>query len=413
MPHRRAHILAASAAALALGSATALAATSHGTSAPPPESEVTIFTFKGRGWGHGVGMSQWGARGRALAGWSAPRILRYYYRSTRIQRGPRGAVRVLLATSRRKLVVSSPAAWQVVDEGRRPRRALSLPKRRRYTFVRSGNRISLIGDGRRLATMTGSVRLQPRVAGSHLRVIGPGLGVGGHRYRGVLRLHRGTRGLDIVNRLNLERYLYGVVPSEVPHEWDRDARAAVQAQAIAARTYALATRKDRGIFDMYADTRSQVYGGLDAEERATNRAVDRTRRMVVTHGGRPITALFFSTSGGRTEHNENVFSGSPSPYLRSVPDRYDRVSPLHRWTDPPSFTAADLGDRLGLGEPVQQIVVTRRGRSPRVRTAVAVTASGRRAFTGPKLRAMLELRDTWFTPVRRRVSATQAESLTS
>jgi stage II sporulation protein D len=397
----------------------ALPATASAGSAVEPvptpvatDDKVTIYTFQGRGWGHGVGMSQWGARGRALAGWSAKRILRHYYRNTQLRRGPSGAIRVLLATSRKRLELTSPVAWQVVDEGANPRRALLLRPDDRYVFIRKGNTIELRKAGKRVARFRGSVRIQARVASSHIKVIGPGLGEGGRRYRGAMRLHKGRRALDVVNQVNLEQYLYGVVPREVPSRWTRDAAAAVEAQAIAARTYALATRKDRGTYDVFPDTRSQVYGGVDAENRGTTTAVKRTRRTVITYRGKVITAFFFSTSGGRTENNENVFNGAPLGYLRSVPDRFDRVSPLHRWSDPPRFTAAQLGAKLGFSGPVTSLKVTRRGRSPRVLTAVAATANGRTTIEGTELRAKLGLNDTWFTPKRQRVSRQRAAQLT-
>ena len=392
------------AASLLVGSgvlATASEAPAVEVETAAPAAAETIFTFKGRGWGHGVGMSQWGARGRALAGWSAPRILRHYYRNTRISRGPNGAVRVLIGTSRKRLIVEGTTAWQVIDEGRAPRRAWRLRKDRRYTLEKSGSKIVLRGDGRLVARMGGAVRLQPRAASGYLRIHGAPL-EGGSRYRGAIRLHRRPSGMEVVNQISLEKYLLGVVPREVPNRWGRDAPAAVEAQAIAARTYALATRKSRGTYDLYADTRSQVYGGVDAESVETTRAVNRTRRRIVTFRGRPITAFFFSTSGGRTENNENVFVGPALPYLRSVPDRFDRVSPLHRWSDLPVFTGKELAKRLSLPSPVTQMKVTKRGRSPRVLTAVAITGSGRTTFTGRDLRAKLELDDTWFTPVRSR-----------
>ena len=400
-------------ALLALSATSSAAPAVEPVPAPAPtDDRVTIYTFQGRGWGHGVGMSQWGARGRALAGWSPKRILRHYYRNTQLRRGPAGAIRVLLATSRKRLELTSPVAWQVVDEGANPRRALLLRRDDRYVFRRAGEKIELRKAGKRVALFSGSVRIQARVKSSHIRVIGVGVGNGGRRYRGALRLHKGRRGLDIVNQVNLEHYLYGVVPREVPSQWARDAAAAVEAQAIAARTYALATRKDRGTYDVFPDVRSQVYGGVEAESPGTTRAVNRTRRTVITHRGQVITAFFFSTSGGRTENNENVFSGAPLGYLRSVPDRFDRVSPLHRWSDPPRFTAAQLGKELGLSGPVTALKVTSRGRSPRVLTAVAVTANGRTTFRGTELRAKLGLNDTWFTPKRQRVSSARVAELT-
>ena len=307
---------------------------------------------------------------------------------------------MLLGTSKRRLVVRSTGPWQVVDERTRPRRAWSLRHNTSYVLQKAGSKIVLKINGRVLVRLGGPVRLQPRSATSQLVARGAVLGDGGRRYRGALRLHRRPSGMDVVNQLSLEKYLLGVVPREVPNRWGRDAPAAVEAQAIAARTYALATRKRRATFDLYADVRSQVYGGVDAETPETTRAVMRTRRTIITYRGSPITAFFFSTSGGRTENNENVFPGEPLPYLRSVPDTYDRVSPLHTWPDPPVFTGSELARRLGLASPVTALKVTRRGRSPRVLTARVATKTGRKTFTGRELRALLELNDTWFRVIR-------------
>lgn len=235
---------------------------------------------------------------------------------------------------------------------------------------------------------------------------------GGVAYRGWLRFRRRGNLTDVINAVPLTQYLQGVVPREMPSAWGDDAPAALRAQAIAARSYALATRRRSGAFDVYNDTRSQVYGGIPAEDPRTNAAVRATRRIVITHGGRVIPAFFFSTSGGRTENNENVWAGRALPYLRSVPDPFDRISPLHRWPDRPAFTPASLGRELGLGEAVTGFRVTARGVSPRVRKALVVTRSGRRVtLTGAQIKASLGLRETWFSVNRRRVTPAVAEEL--
>ena len=152
-------------------------------------------------------------------------------------------------------------------------------------------------------------------------------------------------GYRVVNVVGLDAYLFGVVPSEVPSDWPVEA---LKAQAVAARSYALATRKPGGAFDAYADTRSQVYGGLDAEKPATTAAVQETSTQVVLYGGKAATTYFFSTSGGRTASIEDVWPGSvPVPYLVSVPDPYDKASPYHSW-GPVPITAAKLKSALAL-----------------------------------------------------------------
>ena len=103
-------------------------------------------------------------------------------------------------------------------------------------------------------------------------------------------------------------------------------------QAVTARTYALATRKRGGAFDLYPDTRSQVYRGVAGETSRSNRAVKDTAGKILTYNGVPAITYYFSTSGGETENVELSFLGSePKPWLKSVEDPYDDISPRHRW----------------------------------------------------------------------------------
>ncbi len=372
-----------------------------------PTAKRTIFVFNGRGWGHGIGMSQYGARGRALAGWTTGRILRHYYRGTALRRVPARRIKVLLHTSVARGQVTSDGPWRVVTEGA-GRRARNLRPGTVYRVVVRGGRVEVLGPGGgRVAAARSSLRFEPR-GRSILTIRRPG----GLPYRGWLRFRRRGNLTDVINAVPLTQYLQGVVPREMPSAWGDDAPAALRAQAIAARSYALATRRRSGAFDVYTDTRSQVYGGLLAEDPRTNAAVRATRRVVIVHRGQVIPAFFFSTSGGRTENNENVWAGQARPYLRSVPDRFDRISPLHRWPDRPAFTPEQLGRSLGLGEAVTALRVTERGRSPRVKKALVVARSGRRVtLTGAQMKARLGLRETWFSVSRRRVTPAVAKEL--
>lgn len=139
-------------------------------------------------------------------------------------------------------------------------------------------------------------------------------------YRGSLRILINPRGtLNLVNRVDLEEYLYGVVPAEMgPKRFD--AIEALKAQAVAARTYALAHRGqfDAEGYDLCATPKCQVYGGFSVEDPLTQAAVDGTRGLVLAYQGQFADALFVSTCGGATENVENVFSGGPVPYLVSV-----------------------------------------------------------------------------------------------
>ena len=118
-----------------------------------------------------------------------------------------------------------------------------------------------------------------------------------------------------MNGVGLEPYLWGVVPDEMPDEWPAEA---LRAQAVVARSYALAVRRSSGPFDLYPDVRSQVYGGVAAEEASTTAAVNATAGRVLLYGGKVATTFFFSTSGGRTASVEDAWRGRQA---RAVPRR--------------------------------------------------------------------------------------------
>jgi stage II sporulation protein D len=146
--------------------------------------------------------------------------------------------------------------------------------------------------------------------------------INGARYRGKGEaIVNGSGSLAGVNELPVEQYLYGVVPRELgPIAYPEIE--AQKAQAIAARTYALAGLNKRASdgYDLRATTDDQVYGGYAAEHPVSNAAVDATAGEVITYGGALISALFSSTSGGHTANNEEAFAGGAVPYLRGVPD---------------------------------------------------------------------------------------------
>ncbi len=373
------------------------------TAAAAPTTTAPVatdtFTFSGHGWGHGVGLSQYGARGRALAGWNAARILRHYYQGTTLTVMKRRSVRVLLASGRTTATVWSPTAWRAIGLRPNGRRITPLVAGAVHTLrVLPDGRLALDRGQTRTAIFVGPVRVQATAADGSV-AWGPRQPEADRAYRGGLRAVPGVGTFDLVNVVSLENYLKGVVPREMPASWGDDAPAALVSQAVAARSYAIATLSPTANYDLFDDDRSQVYGGVAAEDERTTRAVEATRGTVLTYDGAVITAFFFSTSGGRTEDVQNIFRGSPPrPYLVSVPDPFDRISPVHDWPDPPTFTAARLGTLLGLDGPVADVTVVRRAISPRVLEARVTTVSGRQtSLTGTSLRASLGLRDTWFS----------------
>src|ERR671938_178043 len=132
--------------------------------------------------------------------------------------------------------------------------------------------------------------------------------------------------LRVINDVPVDAYLWGVVPSEMPKDW---APEALEAQAVAARSYALNHLRG-GVFDLFPDTRDQVYLGIPHEDPATTAAVNATSGKVVLYKGHVANTMFFSTSGGRTA-SASDYGASPVPYLVTVRDPYDSISPYHRW----------------------------------------------------------------------------------
>jgi stage II sporulation protein D len=195
-----------------------------------------------------------------------------------------------------------------------------------------------------------------------------------------------------VRHIGLESYVRGVVSAEVPAGWPL---AALEAQAVASRTYALTAHAGGARFDVYADARSQVYRGTAAETPETNAAVAATAGQVVTYEGRLAITYFFASSGGRTENVENGFPGAqPEPWLRGTLDPYDR-GPLHSWKLTIGFASAAARLHGLVRGSFRGIEVRRRGFSPRILSAYVLGSGGRTAVSGAGLAARLGLYDTW------------------
>ena len=150
-----------------------------------------------------------------------------------------------------------------------------------------------------------------------------------------------------------------------------------------------------GDFDVYPDTRSQVYGGISAESTPGRDAVNGTAGQVVLYKGELAQTFFFSSSGGRTANVQDVWGSKPTPYLVSVPDPYDTLSPYHDW-GPLKMGALRLGKRLGSRGTLLDVRTTA-GADGRVRSVTLVGSKGSRTVPGSTVRAVLGLRSTWFT----------------
>ncbi|HXA55293.1 MAG TPA: SpoIID/LytB domain-containing protein [Solirubrobacteraceae bacterium] len=209
-----------------------------------------------------------------------------------------------------------------------------------------------------------------------------------------------------VHTLPLETYVRGVVGAEMPSSWPL---AALEAQAVASRTYALTDHAGGARFDVYADTRSQVYIGVKAHTAQTNAAVAATAGEVVAYAGKPAITYFFASSGGMTESVQNAFPGAtPQPWLRGVPDPYDQGEG-HRWRLTMSFATAAARLRGLVKGAFRGIEVLRRGYSPRVLAAYVLGSGGETRVSGVELEERLGLDDTWAYFSLRTASGTVAE----
>jgi SpoIID/LytB domain protein len=203
----------------------------------------------------------------------------------------------------------------------------------------------------------------------------------------VVKVLAGTRVIDVP----LERYVRGVVAAEMPSSWPL---AALEAQAIASRTYALTSDAGGARFDVYANTRSQVYLGAAAETATSNAAVAATAGQIVLYQGKPVSTYYFASSGGMTEDNENSFLGSaPEPWLRSVPDAYETKS--SSWKLSIGFAGAAARLSGFVKGSFRGIEVLKRGVSPRIVTAEVLGSRGNSPISGPELAARLGLQSAW------------------
>lgn len=183
-----------------------------------------------------------------------------------------------------------------------------------YTLVPYNNELAIKIKDNYYPLKTDSVVLRPDTDGF--------VSTKGKWYRGklMIKVVNGNK-LTVINIIDLEDYLKGVVPVEMSSSWEYEA---LKAQAIAARSYALANlnKQSRYGYDLKDTTADQAYGGATAETEKTNRAVDETSGLVLTYDMKIITAYYFASAGGMT--NGNAW-GASLPYLHSVPSFDDGI----------------------------------------------------------------------------------------
>jgi len=225
----------------------------------------------------------------------------------------------------------------------------------------------------------------------------------GKTYRGSWAVLSTDSGIAVINVLPVEDYLRGVVPHEIGR-LKRDGFEASKAQAVAARTYTYShmnSRKSQG-FDVYADTRDQVYNGSDGEDSLTNEAIQATKDLVIKYNGNLIEAYYHSTCGGKTETPE-VWGQESKPYLVSVSDSADgkafcEPSRYIKWEE--KFDKAEIADifqknaanakadKIFSFSKVEQIFITEKFSSERVKKLVVFTDNGSFEVSGDRVRQL-------------------------
>lgn len=370
------------------------------------------FVVDGHGFGHGHGMSQYGAQGAAKQGLSAAQIVAFYYPGTAPATWSGRRIRVLLtADTTRDVQVLAQPGMTVVDRGTRTTYPLNGP--RWVTRWRLG-----VASGHSIVQYRGAKGPwhRYRLPGGPAALVGDGeLHAPHYRFtlvtpsgrvavRGVLRAVRPSpRSSDrmTVDVLSLENYLRGVVPAEMPASW---LPAALQAQAIAARTYALRLMQDNAhrAYDTCDTSACQVYRGPDAVQPSTDQAVAATRGQYLSYEGMPILAQFGSSNGGQTS------AGPPHDYLVAQADPYDDdagKNPYTDWTATVKVAAlAAAARRAGhdVGTPTRITITQREGCASscdwngRVVSVDLTGDTGTWTMSGDAFRSLLGLRSTWF-----------------
>jgi stage II sporulation protein D len=403
--------LTAGAAGVAPSSVLAANPTPAATAAASGPTPVgTSVTIHGRGYGHGVGMSQYGARGRAVAGQTSTEILAHYYQGATL--GSLAVdtpirVRVLAgfeASYTRPLVlVGRRGAWRF--EGS----ATEYPKDARIEVrptVKTGATGTTVTWRVKVIGPTGTVLRDAstksfRVGGvTNTTVFQVASRTSSYdTYRGAVRVGLQTAAplASATNELTLERYLRGVVPAEMPSTWPGEA---LTAQAIAARSYA-AHRLRPGVsyYDVPDDSSSQVYLGVLGEKATTTAVIADTAGVVLKSGSTIANTLFHSAGGGATEHNENVYVSAtgekvagPVSYLRGSLDRradgtpYDSSSPYATWKTL-TYTRAQLSTWFGRDSRTRVGTITAldlrdRGVSGRLISVTLIGSLGTKTVSG-------------------------------
>jgi SpoIID/LytB domain protein len=357
-------------------------------------SHGSLIKVDGHGWGHGRGMSQYGSLGAARAGLTSKQIMQFYYPGTKAGQAG-GQVKVWITADKDSvLTVVNRSGLAVRDLDTRVKTMLPDKNASKWRLKASGTRtVVSFYRGGWVNWRTLDADAEFSAGGKPITLVLPG---GRVAYRGVLASRTSQSGQPprvTVNRLPLEDYLKGVVPRETISSWPS---AALQAQAIAARTYAAFERATpiSDVVQICDTTNCQVYGGYSSEAASTNRAIRATAGSVrLDSAGKPAFTQFSSSNGGWT------VAGS-QPYLVAKKDPYEAKSgnPNADWTL--NLSAGNVERNYpAVGNLISVTVDTRDGHGDLGGRALKMTIKGTDdtvITNGEEFRFRVGLKSSWF-----------------
>ncbi len=328
-------------------------------------AKQNYLTIEGAGTPHGIGMSQYGAKAMAEAGNDFEKILTHYYQGTKI-----GQINTDAIKMRVKLSASASGGAIIVSGGK----ALG-----HEGIIESGSAISA-RSGLHLEAIDVSTRFIVTYKFNKF-----------NSFRGAIDIVGSAGNFTTVNTLPIEDYLRGVISGEMSSSWPKEA---LKAQAVAARNYAYKNLKPNASYDICDTPTCQVYHGASYEFVSTDLAIRETAGKMLYYGSEIITAYYFSTSGGWTENNENVWGGAPRPYLRGVASPGEN-SPYNHWTvktldktTVERYLNADSDTAIG---DLQKIEIIKRGVSGLVMAVKITGSAGVKLVTGQNFKYVINI----------------------
>ncbi|HEY3375706.1 MAG TPA: SpoIID/LytB domain-containing protein [Candidatus Aquicultor sp.] len=374
------------------------------------------YTLKGFGYGHGIGLCQWGAKGRADAGQTYSEILTHYFQGAQLSGNYAGP-----ASVRVRLFGASNLAKATVEGVNGS--ALDFVKTDgTYAYQGAKGQWSVAANPDstlRIISPEGSTTVDRLVAplvitsnsDTNMTVYNTN-GKRFHVYSGAMYIYPAAKStVYLVNNVGFEPYYLNGL-GEVPSSWPYDA---LYSQAVAARSYAIANMHPQSTFDLYDDTRSQVYVGVDKINEtsgSTNwgarwaKAVADTNGQVMVYDGKVISCYYYSSCGGHTENIELAWSGSTAkPYLKGVSDldssgkAYCQQSGNSSFSWQQAIAKSTFESKLGI-TGITGVAITKTGASPRiVELKITKTDGSCTAMSGATLRTKLGLKSTWVAQI--------------